>query len=421
MVVFALFINRVDQWWIVLLCALAVVFNIVFLPALTNRKLEYPNSSTLNTGLISYPSVLLFLALLFFENPIFMAIGWVAMAFGDGFAGLIGPNVKSPSIPWCKNKTIFGSVTFVVFATIGIVLILRLIPNEVIQDIPPYFLVFMACTSAVVAGITETIEGFIDDNIPVALTSSLLFYVFYLIQPVQFPGFSMGLLPGVAACFSLAAIAYYSKSLMLSGAVAGFGVAFCSSIGFGWSGLVILFLFVSVGIGATKWRQNTLALPEDHRPRDYKNVLSNGILACLVALTAFMNHSREPLLFIIFAAIFSAALSDTLSSEIGVLYGKRFYQFPNFKKTVSGTDGAISLEGTLAGVFGAMVVGTAYAYFTHEILHGLIVLVAGVLANLFDSLLGTLFQNRRLMNNHTVNVANTFFAGLCAHLLFRLF
>jgi len=420
MVVFTLLINRVDQLWIVLLCAAAVVFNVFALPIVTKGQLEYPSGRFSNIGLITYPSVLLFLSVLFFESPIFLAIGWACMAFGDGFAGLIGANVKSTPIPWCKNKSFLGSLSFILFGSLGVLVILRLVPNEIIHQQKPHNLILITFTVALIASLAETIKGFIDDNITVAITSSFLFYLFFYVQPYRLPELSTEFIPGIIVCFSFSAVAYFSKSLVFNGAITGFLVAVCSFVGFGWPGLAMLFLFVLGGIGATKWRKNRLALPEDLHPRDYRNVLSNGVLASIVGLIAFLTDSADSFLFIIFASIYSAALSDTLSSELGTLYGHRFYQFPNFKRAENGTDGAISLEGTSAGICGSLAACVTCIYIMNDIIPGIIVLVSGVLANFFDSFLGTLFQKKRLMNNHTVNVANTFFAGLSAYFLLRL-
>ena len=49
-------------------------------------------------------------------------------------------------------------------------------------------------------------------------------------------------------------------------------------------------------------------------------------------------------------------LSDTLASEIGKAYGKTCYLSTTLKRVPPGTEGAVSLEGTLAGVAGSLVV-----------------------------------------------------------------
>jgi uncharacterized protein (TIGR00297 family) len=58
-----------------------------------------------------------------------------------------------------------------------------------------------------------------------------------------------------------------------------------------------------------------------------------------------------------FAASFASKLADTTSSEIGKAYGQTTYLITNFRRVPRGTEGAVSLEGTLAGVAAAAGVG----------------------------------------------------------------
>ena len=52
--------------------------------------------------------------------------------------------------------------------------------------------------------------------------------------------------------------------------------------------------------------------------------------------------------------------SDTLASEVGKAYGKTCYLSTTHKRGAPGTEGAVSLEGTLAG-FAGSVVAALYA------------------------------------------------------------
>ncbi len=55
-----------------------------------------------------------------------------------------------------------------------------------------------------------------------------------------------------------------------------------------------------------------------------------------------------------FAASFSAKLADTFGSEIGKRFGGKTYLITSLKKVERGTEGGISLEGTLASFLGAI-------------------------------------------------------------------
>ncbi len=54
-----------------------------------------------------------------------------------------------------------------------------------------------------------------------------------------------------------------------------------------------------------------------------------------------------------FVASFCSKLSDTVSSEVGKAYGKTTYLVTTFQRVPRGTEGAVSLEGTAAGVAAA--------------------------------------------------------------------
>jgi uncharacterized protein (TIGR00297 family) len=55
-----------------------------------------------------------------------------------------------------------------------------------------------------------------------------------------------------------------------------------------------------------------------------------------------------------FVASFCSKLSDTVSSEIGKAYGRTTYLITTMSRVPAGTEGAVSLEGTLAGVGAAL-------------------------------------------------------------------
>jgi uncharacterized protein (TIGR00297 family) len=64
-----------------------------------------------------------------------------------------------------------------------------------------------------------------------------------------------------------------------------------------------------------------------------------------------------------FVASFCSKLSDTVSSEVGKAYGKTTYLVTTFELVPRGTEGAVSLEGTAAGVGAAAVFsGLALAF-----------------------------------------------------------
>lgn len=75
----------------------------------------------------------------------------------------------------------------------------------------------------------------------------------------------------------------------------------------------------------------------------------SGIAGTLCAALSLIYPQHTDILRLAFVASYGSKLSDTVSSEIGKAYGKRTYLVTSFKPVPRGTEGAVSLEGTLAG------------------------------------------------------------------------
>ena len=86
-----------------------------------------------------------------------------------------------------------------------------------------------------------------------------------------------------------------------------------------------------------------------------------------------------------------------------------------------GTEGAISLEGTLAGFAGALVVGaTGVAAGLFGWPAAILVALAGLAGSLAESVLGTVAERRGWMGNDLLNAANTAIGALVAVFMLRL-
>jgi uncharacterized protein (TIGR00297 family) len=148
-------------------------------------------------------------------------------------------------------------------------------------------------------------------------------------------------------------------------------------------------------------------------------VLANGGVAGLLGLLAPFFPEKAAALQVMLAASLASATADTLSSELGVVYGRRFYNICTFKNDVRGRDGVVSWEGTLAGLAGSAIIALLYALSFGFSLNLLWILIAGTAGNFFDSILGATLERAQRLNNNAVNAMNTAFAaGVTAILLF---
>src|SRR5262249_36104267 len=109
-----------------------------------------------------------------------------------------------------------------------------------------------------------------------------------------------------------------------------------------------------------------------------------------------------------YAASVATAAADTCSSEVGKAYGRRTFLITTLRPVPPGTEGAISAEGTAAGLLGAAAiaaVGLAVGLYSPAA--GSLVAAAGLLGSLAESVLGTVAEKRGWLDNDLLNAVNT--------------
>jgi uncharacterized protein (TIGR00297 family) len=118
--------------------------------------------------------------------------------------------------------------------------------------------------------------------------------------------------------------------------------------------------------------------------------------------------ANPQLIFAIGLAALAEAAADTVSSEVGQLLGGAPRMITTMRSALPGTDGAISLAGTLVGIIAAGVVAMAGTCAFHGDRTMFVVSCAGaVFGLLFDSVLGATLEQRGWLNNDGVNFVST--------------
>jgi uncharacterized protein (TIGR00297 family) len=195
-------------------------------------------------------------------------------------------------------------------------------------------------------------------------------------------------------------ITYWRKALDLFGSIFMIimGIVIIFTAGANW--LILIFLFLILGLVSTKYKhQYKKDIGVYEGTRTLKNVISNGIVPFIMA--AFGNYGG-------FIGSIATATADTLASEIGVTVQPRL--ITTFKKVPPGTDGGISVVGTVAGIIGAGIIGIA-AYllgiFPDPYVTLKISIIAGTVGCFVDSILGAVLERRNYISNEYVNLIAT--------------
>ncbi|KAH7686302.1 putative membrane protein [Dioscorea alata] len=238
-----------------------------------------------------------------------------------------------------------------------------------------------------------------------AIASNAL--IFLLGSPLLVSGLSF---PGIGASFLLGTLTWRA---------------------FGPSGFLLVAAYFIIGTVATKVKisqKEAMGVAEKRRGRRGPgSVIGSSAAGCVCALLSVYGVggvAYAQLWKLGFVASFCTKLSDTVSSEIGKAYGKTTYLVTNFKVVPRGTEGAVSAEGTAAGLLAAVLLASI-GYFMGEVdvPQAAICVVASQIANLGESMIGALLQGKdgfSWLNNDAVNVINISIGSILAIVMQQL-
>lgn len=188
-----------------------------------------------------------------------------------------------------------------------------------------------------------------------------------------------------------------------------------------WPLLALLLLTLA----ATRFgraRKLELGVAEGPRGRNASQVAANlgpALLASVafgLASDFFHSGSIGPAVMrLAVTAALAEAAADTLSSEIGEVVGGEPRLITTLRRVPAGTDGAISLDGTIAGLTAAGIVAAAATLaFGLTAQQGAVVALAAVAGFFIDSLLGAVIERRGWLNNDAVNFLSSSAAAILA-------
>jgi uncharacterized protein (TIGR00297 family) len=419
------FLLRVLTWWqAAAFAAVALVFNLVVLPRIGGRRLFRPidEARGFPLGIVLYPLAVLLLIITFSSRLDVAAAAWGILAFGDGAATLVGGRVGGRQWPWNRDKTVIGTVAFAICAGAGAVL-LALWTRPSIVPVPPIWFAFVGpLAAALVAALVETIPVRLDDNVSVPASAAVVLWLTSQMTPaavrVSWPAVAAGLPWAIFVNLIVAWLGYRARTVSKSGTIAGaiIGIIIYAAGGLGsWLLLFATFLTAAVATRLGSERKVLLGIAQERGGRrGAVNALANCGVATIAAITAVTTPHPAAAMLALVAAL-TAGGSDTVASEIGKAWGRSTFLVTTLARVKPGTPGAMSLEGTAAGIVGAFALA-ALAGALGQIAWPMIfvVVVGATTGAIVESVLGATVEGPGILNNDMLNFINTAVAAMVA-------
>lgn len=193
--------------------------------------------------------------------------------------------------------------------------------------------------------------------------------------------------------------------------------------------LTLMLIFAATSFVVTRmwfsYKKNIREQEGKHGERGISNVIYAGIIGVIIAISsALSSYLALPTIhfFEIFAVSFAVITSDTFASEIGVI-DQKVRLITSMEKVTPGTNGGISVTGTIASLIGALVIGLSFTFlaYNHFILYKvLFVTILGFAGNLADSVLGATLERAGKLSKGGVNLYSALIAVIIAIFLLTL-
>ena len=311
-------------------------------------------------GIVLYPASVLVLILVFRNHLHYAAIAWAMLAFGDGVATLAGKWMRIGTLPWHPDKSWGGLIAFLIAAGgMGYAAGAWMGYREPV----------VIAIAALAAGITESLPLHVDDNVTVPFAAAVA-----LVVAGIHPAYPYGVWPDTPLWLVingvLALAGYFAKSVNFSGALGGWLLGTIIILGAGWPLYVALLVFFVIGTLVTKLGYQRKAekglAQEGGGRRGFSHAFANvGVAAiCAIAVSLGSRVEEAPLdlmtlAYLMGIASLATAAADTTASEIGQLIGRRAFLPLTLQRVPVGTEGAISIEGTLIGAISGTITAVA--------------------------------------------------------------
>ncbi len=373
---------------IIAMSFIAIVHNAFIFPLYFKRIFK----AKVDWGIILYPASILFVVLLYMDQPVYSAILWAVMAFGDGFAGLFGRVYAKKLLPYSKNKTIFGTTVFII--TSFVVSLLA-------------FLIYKGCIdkNSIVFSILISVSLALIESLSLKITDNLLIMIggipfVELLRSLNFSHFTISneFISHVFVLF-FGVVSYFLGLLNSGGVILSVVVGMGVASAFGMKGFLLLFSFFLLSYIASfmgRERKKQLLLLETKRTE--LSVLSKGFFPLFFSIVYMASKSL--ILKELFIISLSSAVYDTVSGEIGKGFSKSGFKLFPPQKASSGEDGVFSFMGIMGGImFTAVFLFFVKVFYEITLFKLFVILMVSVVSNFFEPVFKLFSDEKKFTSN----------------------
>ncbi|WP_372950597.1 DUF92 domain-containing protein [Mariniphaga sp.] len=330
-------------------------------------------------GILSSYLILYHLPLYYFQSAL------LVLSISDTLANFVGQIQKGNG--WIRTfhdrKSIYGIAAYAFSASL---IFYFLLPNPLNSN---FFYILFALLWAVILE-TASMRG--SDNFTIPAGLALLFLLTHQFG-ADYLYLSTVLLVLAPGCFLL----FKFKILTRRGSFVAFLLGFYFAGIAGWPWLTPVLLFFLSSAAFTKLHHAKKSAGKNSTARNAWQVIANTIWAVTSSILFLFTQSE--IFILLFIAFVAAVTADTWASEIGPLLNKRCFSLSKMRTVQAGSNGGISLFGSLTALAGTAIISSLsyYGFFGFYNWNMIAILsISAFFATFVDSLLGAFVEDKML-------------------------
>lgn len=353
--VFLIALRWLSPAWALLAAAAVFTYIILLLPRYAPRS--FRGNRRILQRIAWYPLVAGLYALVFPDQMALAGCAFAIFVFGDSFAAMLGARWPLLEIPWNPDKSLGGALAFLLIGWLA-----GTAAAIWIGPVPTWQHAAMAAFfAASLAAFAESLALPVNDDLVLPIIAPMAVLAAWGVDLEWSGAVIEARWLGIAFLVNavLALSAWWFKAATAAGAsiFALAGIPVMSVGGAAWHGLLVAYFAAAIVCArAGRHEKAYLGISDGSWARqDIKHVPAVCALPALVCLAAGATGGADALLAAFFAASLATSLSDTVSAELGQIYGKKPFMATTLRRVQPGTAGAVSAEGTLLGMGAALV------------------------------------------------------------------